>query len=760
MRKGNGTPIIAALSVGLSAFLALACGGDGSNGQAKGGESNSAGGSSSGSGGSGVSGGGKSSSQGGTSQAPRGGGTAAGGTANGTGGTGTVAGTSSGGTNGGRPSTIPMVPGEVDPNSPATKLPALPRIPAVRGTAVGDSVSISFEPIDEALDYRVYELPADGDITAESDGSVTVKNALYRCAGNRQAPAATLDGATQVQSGAIRTLVDGQKINDYTRKLEEATLGYVYVEPGAGRVPVYALGDNHAKADNSCYFQRWQESRVKQYVTSEETRETLLKAGSRDDGIVFYVPEKAGADTVQIRTQSAGGDWGYRLYYADGPEADFRKEGTAAFLALKEQAKDSRPLMRVMYGNACGYSHDELVAGKARFERARRQGDKLPLFNLHWAGLKKQTTLVVEALDARCPYRGFLSGKSSPSYNASVGNVAYTYEPWETPEELAGKDDAGEVFINGQADSKVKPRPIARSFLKISPAAAPELDWSYGFKADDTLPGFKDIKCGAPDGNCFGQYRQQGASGEFEFFAVEDKRWSAVSMLGELWVTYSDIASDTNGKFRLTPSAAAETVADSFLYVSMETNAFTTARRYPQIMISDRMAPVQQYLTQGKTLIFQTFANWPNVYELQICDHKYWDVNDQCPRFDFYSYRDPNDDGKVIGLAPTAELGDAVGMDRQTRFEVYVSTKRAYLYLDGKPYGCANLPDAKIPKGKVSVTFGDVMYHSDADLLFEFTERHYRRDTQRHFDNLGYKSHVAAPEWDEARFPCVSNLYE
>ena len=62
--------------------------------------------------------------------------------------------------------------------------------------------------------------------------------------------------------------------------------------------------------------------------------------------------------------------------------------------------------MRVYYKNGCGKHHDELAAGQPRFERARSQGDKQPLFDLLWSGIKADTTLVVEALDQGCPYAG------------------------------------------------------------------------------------------------------------------------------------------------------------------------------------------------------------------------------------------------------------------------------------------------------------------------------------------------------------------
>jgi hypothetical protein len=52
------------------------------------------------------------------------------------------------------------------------------------------------------------------------------------------------------------------------------------------------------------------------------------------------------------------------------------------------------------------------------------------------------------------------------------------------------------------------------------------------------------------------------------------------------------------------------------------------------------------------------------------------------------------------------------------------------------------------------VTFGDVIYHSGADSVFAFHRAHQQQFAKRHFDNLGFKSGVEAPMWDEGRFPC------
>lgn len=641
---------------------------------------------------------------------------------------------------------IPVVPGEVDPNAPPnTGLPPLPRLVNVTAAAVGDSVTITFDPIDAARDYRVYALPSADAVTASPDGHVTITNAVYRCAGNRQVPPVTMDGAPQVPSGALRTLVNGQSVDGRVRTMAESTLGYVWAEPGQGRVPVYVLGDHDARADNECFFHRFTASRVKHYVTTEAARDMLLNRGFRDDGIAFYVPATQSGSTRDIATSATDTA---RYYFVSGTEN--RPSARTVFPVLSTQAEGSVPLKRAFYKNDCGMSHDELVAGEARFELIRRQGDQLPVTKLHWSGLTGQTTLVVEALDAGCPFQGLIGPKNIPAHNA-------TYQSWVTPEDVQGSAPSGELYINGQFDG-TSPRPIARSFVRISPGAAPTLDWAFGFARNDDFGQFNSTNCGAS--NCFAIYRMRSNSVDAAFYSIEEQRYAHRQLFGEWWTMYSDVFADTNGKYRLTPNLKAEMTADTFLYATMEVDSFTTARRYPQMIISDRDAPVQLSFPQGNTLVIQPFGDWPNRLDLQICDHKNWEVNDQCPRFDFYYQRDRADRNRVTGLAPNVEVGEQVGMDHSNRYEIYVSTRRAYIFLDGKPYGCAELPTAGVPSGPVTVTYGDVLYHSGVDKVFDYTGRRRLLDAFRHFDNLGFKSRVAAPAWNETRFPCTPHLLD
>jgi hypothetical protein len=136
--------------------------------------------------------------------------------------------------------------------------------------------------------------------------------------------------------------------------------------------------------------------------------------------------------------------------------------------------------------------------------------------------------------------------------------------------------------------------------------------------------------------------------------------------------------------------------------------------------------------------------------DIQFCDHRTWDVNDQCPQWETYLM----DEGAY--LAPRPEINGMMGSDAVVRFDAYVSTDHVYLYTNKLPYACVELPPDKLSSGPVSVTFGDVLYHSGIDLApwYTFHTEHMQVVTSRHFSNLGFSSGVASPGWNESQFPC------
>jgi len=655
---------------------------------------------------------------------------------------------------------------------PVTSLPAVTALSNVKLVMNGGGATITFDTVDNAVDYRVYELPSNNNIQLASDGSVVIPNAIYRCAGTYQVAAPQIEDAT-IQSNGVTTRVTSA-VDGYTRSLAEATLGYVYTSAGAGLTPVYAVGNPDIHADDD-YFYRYQASREKEYTTSAAEYSNLVASGWRDDGIAFYVPQNASAATqpVLYNTNLNDPSYGSRYYLNQGAELSSRSASlgfTTAFNVLATAAPGSRPLMRVFYQNAGGRSHDELAVGQAGFARIRYQGLNNPVTSVHYSGITAATTLVVEALDRGCPFQGMVSTQSVAAQTLTFGNYSIAHQPWYTLADLQKTVANGEVFLNGQFDGVVgRPKAIARAFVSVAPQTRQSMDWmSTPASFSET---FTPLACGVPGGNCFQQFREQSSTYDISFLSAETGLWQAGNVLGELLINYADWAADTNGKVRITVKSQKATIAsNSFVHATMEVNSMGSARRYPQLIISDQNAPVQYNLINGRSLILQTFADFPSRVDLEICDHVTWDVNQQCPRFIFrHTF---NSAGAITGINPIPE-DDAyqAAVDATTKLDLYTSNSRAYIFVNDKPYACANLssnsgvsPSPVPPIGPATVTFGDALYHSAADDNFlvkmpgGYMNRHQQFETNRHYDNLGFSSGVAAPAWDETNLPCSSTM--
>lgn len=647
-----------------------------------------------------------------------------------------------------------------------TALPKLPAMTSVKAFPNDDSARVTFDPVDGAVDYRIYPLPKDSDIQLDGDGRVVVKNALYRCSGIREAASVQVEDQ-ELPSAYMRTLVDGNEVGGYTRTLEEANLGYVYATPGVDRTPVYALGDSNALMDNCCYAMRWEATRVKTYTTSETERDTLLAKHFRDDGIAFYVPAESSSETKTVFTDTLGqtnGEWTKtelfgsvtqaRFYFPEGPEASAHPDRQAAFNVLAAKSEGTVPLMRVFYSNSGGASHDELVAGNERFERVRRQGATQAFWGLNWTGITKETTLVVEALDGGCPFQGIHSVASVAAEDVPFGDTVLNYPAYTTLDEMRAQSATGEVFLNGQHDTSTLPKAIARSFVVVKPEPHEEMDFFASFGPEEPKEKFTAQPCvnTDPDVNfCYASTRMQSDNWDISGDGLRDGTIVMGEQLGEFWMNYADDHGDTGGQVRMVPRKQATLSDDSYVHVTMEVDAFSTRRRYPQIFISNADVPIQQHMLEGTTLVVQTFDGWPHLYQLEMCDHRDWGPNNQCPVYDFFRVKN----GGIDELAPVDELSELIGETYRLKFDVYASTKRTYLMLNGKPYGCALLPEGKMTAGPVNIVYGDVLYHSSAD-VFEpaFHQKHMNFVTRRHFDNLGFSSNVAAPAWDSERFPC------
>ncbi|HEY2408687.1 MAG TPA: hypothetical protein VGI10_21930 [Polyangiaceae bacterium] len=632
------------------------------------------------------------------------------------------------------------------------------------GTLGADSVGISFDPVDGAVDYRVYPLPQDADITAYSDGTLTVHNAVYRCAGTRQ----TFDeqnnlnssdsGLTKANSYATTTQIDADAAKN--------TLGYVYVTPAADRLPVFALAGHPMDGETG-----WRESRFKIYTTDTTTRQQLLGQAWRDDGIAFYVPKTADSTTQTVYSSETSGivpgqGWTqYQRFYflADGKSAHAgdTTPPAAAFEVLSAAGTDTTPLMAVPYQAA--QSHVELVAGQERFKRAAYQGN-LPTWFLQWSGITAPTTLVVEALANGCPFQGLASAEHLE---------APPHQTFYTIDDLNKASATGEVFINGQYDNVAgAPKPLARSFLTVSPTppAATDWDWYQGFATKDDfgtpteVPGCTDgLNCGRWQTSMLdiSSYRiDLGTNGTpvIAFGPVQ----------GQLWTAFDDAGSDVTGKIRMTARTKGSIDADPnvFLHATMSVNIVSTDRRYPQMIISDQDAPIQESFTNpnNNTVIVQPIQGPSMRLEVQAFHGLVaglvgsWDVNNQAPEHRLIDY-----ETEGVSAQPSDSPFEHAGMDRMTKFDVFLSSSRVYVLMDNQPAGCVMLPaDVKFG-GPVTFTVGDVLYHEGAadELVcaqarpYSFMHLHQCTETVRHFDDLAFKSGTGAPVWDDQNFPCL-----
>src|SRR3954464_15789298 len=99
---------------------------------------------------------------------------------------------------GGPTHTGPMFAGAECPTD--LGLPDAYALPNVKGVIEGSNVRISFDPQGDAKDYRVYALPAAGDVKGDA-----IKGAVHRCAGNSEVPVPAFEDAKTPENPGIRT---------------------------------------------------------------------------------------------------------------------------------------------------------------------------------------------------------------------------------------------------------------------------------------------------------------------------------------------------------------------------------------------------------------------------------------------------------------------------------------------------------------------------------------------------------------------------
>ncbi len=648
-------------------------------------------------------------------------------------------------------------------------LPPLPRIDNVKVTVRGDTAIVDFEPVAGARDYRIYPQPSASDVLVGENGEVVVKNAIYRCAGQHIRVDREFDDIKQYD----RSLAGD--VFGYKRTEQESVLGYVYLTPGTDRVPVYRLADPNLRGGYVWEYNAppAKEFNAAEYVTSATERSALIAKGYRDDGIAFYVPSNASRPVY--RRQMAQAPYA-TLFYVDGPEGSSR--GTAAsaevathFSVLADQAAGAVPLYRIFYGWA--NDHDVLAAGDANRAVALHQGNT-PVSSLAWSGLKGDTTLVIEALDAGCPFAGSYIGAMAAPGSSRIGTTLPTI-----PLDKA-RLPTGEVFVNGQFEPTSRPKPIARAFVNVSPLPDPTMDWYLSFNPDTPWPAMDEL---IHDGN--GNVVLRNAKMSLEFPSTVDDAYSYGPLLGQFLV-------GATTSIRMVARGVDAKLSDTdYLHVTMSTTLPSTQRRYPQIWITEtpevtpsevphsydvplesRLGPFP-FENKGPgpydTIVVQPFSV-DHELQIEVCDNRGWGVSQQCDRANLHGWH-AGMEGNLgwessVKWTPVPVLGEVTGVDRPVKIDVYATTSRIYVFAEDKPAGCAIVPNGMLKAGSRRVMFGTSGYHIEIDesvvpdhAAHPYWHRYHQSHVERAFDDLGISNAAPLPAWDHNLIPCGTYWY-
>lgn len=672
----------------------------------------------------------------------------------------------------------------------AAPLPELPTMEHVVVVPGDHRVTIRFDAVPGAQDYRVYARPDPADVlvsAADPTRLVAVRGATYRCAGLHEAPPIQRDALPDPNDGSCRAsaVLDssqpdlahcgadamcrptaggtGNWFGDggYVRQPSEVVLGWVYGSDGPDRVPVHVLADPDLAAYGDCPFHVWRASRNKIYSADPAAWSALVAAGWLDVGVAFYAPTAGDRRTVHVVALPSASPASERHFlFLDGPERDFRaglgQSITDAFDVLAAPAPDTLPLERVLYTQEfSSYQHDELALGDVALADLYGQGTAQIRRELTftWSG-DPPAELVVEALDAGCPFEGWLADHALPA--------EAPFEAWTTIDAVRAADPFGEVFVNGQHEGATRPQPIARAFVTpVQVSRTADFLYRPGVDAEsfvETTP-----TCDASNLQCDASTLHTLSSPSFDvtWNGVEGERYAIFPALGQLWTSHSDVGASVLSQLRLSARPAATMASDTFLYVTMDVSSVVSSARFPQILVDDR-PDVPLWLLHrgapgagtGHTLLVEPTGEWPSEVRVEVCGEGPWPFPTPCPSFDLRRL-----DG--ARYAPVDEVAEQMGTDVVSRLEIYASTRSTYVFFDGRPYGCVDHDPATMPSGAARVTFGDVLIHSGADaqwlgpLAGGFRARHAQTIADRRFGELGFSSGVPAPSWDPG-WPCVS----
>lgn len=429
--------------------------------------------------------------------------------------------------------------------------------------------------------------------------------------------------------------------------------------------------------------------------------------------------------------------------------------------------------------------------------------------------LSGPTTLVVEAIDAACPYSGAMALQHE-DLPVTIDEVPVedriTFSIF-TAEEIRAR--FGSLILNGHGRSSslgmpgpaAPPRVLARTAVRVTPRGktAPR---TADFFDDFDGSGGPLVASGVADdvGRAYRPGRRLSNS-KWDFFVYNDADGKAQlsEERGLLHVTLPDWEQDVFATVLGVPRRPTTLSASAYLHLTFEVASNATSRRYWWVGVCGAAQAGQTFDAQNHFLghlvqtsffyepdgrnvstdgwnCLQFFPRDGSPFELGPTDTRTEsDVRVMVNR----ANAGPRD--SVVNVSPAQYpasaatpswfrtqdasgapgvgiLDDQLQISPRTRFDVWLKRDRLVLYVNGKQRLCNDFPHAALTMAESAVAFGQVLYHSAAERL-EFGRSYNDRTGQRYYlenapyvderdwDNVGYEAQVGAPaDFDPA--PC------
>jgi hypothetical protein len=424
-------------------------------------------------------------------------------------------------------------------------------------------------------------------------------------------------------------------------------------------------------------------------------------------------------------------------------------------------------------------------------------------------GLGGATRLVVEAIDAACPYVGAIGPSHvdvTTADNVEIDAPAQGTFSISTEDEV--RKSYGSLVLNGhgnnptspgRAAADVSPKVLARTTLKVTPLGTTTTPPTKTFFDDFSNEDQPVLVGSLPDGNGRTQLGKLYQNSKYSFYTYDASASQFSMARGQMHFALADWSQDVMSSNIAYPKKPVALADSDYLHVTYEVGTDATSRRYwwlvmcgadssgatmgsdgklmgniiqtPFFMDDDGLNPsvegwncLQLFPRQGWPFALGPDNSFPQS-EVRVMVNKSGNlgrssvVNVSPAQFTNANigppswFRTQDGTGKLTGPI----LDDQQLIEPRTKYDVYVSRNRVVMYVNGEQRICNNLGTAgKLTMAEVALGFGQVLYHSAAERL-EFNASYWDRRGQRYYienspfiderdwDNVGYDEHVSLP---------------